>query len=114
MTRELSANALSQPPASSTQCLARGARGHIVKRGAVAIAEPAARDKPDGLAGDPAQAGRRDTVVAKAVDDKPTAERRCNEFNDMGGGQVVAVTMACIAWLVCKGWLTKQQSKASY
>jgi hypothetical protein len=95
--------------------LARGARGHIVKRGAVAIAEPTARDKPDRLAGDPAQTSRGDTVVAKAIDDKPPAVRRCNKFNDMGGGRhVVPITMPLIAWLVCKGWLTKQQSKANH
>jgi len=66
------------------------------------------------LAGEPAQTGRRDAVVAKAVDDKPPAERRCDKLNEMRGDQVVSVTMPRIARLVCKDWLTKQQSKANH
>lgn len=78
--------------------------GHIIKGGVDAVAEPTARDKSDRLAGHPVQTSRCDTVVVKAVDDKPPAVRRCNKFNDMRGGrQVVPVTMPLESWLVCKG-----------
>ena len=67
-------------------------------------------DKPDRLSRDPTVNGRRYTIVAKAVDDKLTTERRRNELNNVTGGrQIVSVTMPRVGWLVCKRRLTNQQ-----
>jgi hypothetical protein len=48
------------------------------------------------LSGDPAETGRRYTVVAKTVDDKLAAERRSNKLNHMRINRPVPVAMARI------------------
>jgi|GEM_PF-2122947 hypothetical protein len=56
------------------------------------------------------KASGRHTIVAKSVDNKLAAVRRCNKLNDMWARrQVVSVTMPRVACLVCEGRLTKQQ-----
>jgi hypothetical protein len=64
------------------------------------------------LSGDPAETGRRYTVVAKTVDDKLAAERRSNKLNHMRINRRVPVAMARVTRFIGKGWLAKQQCKS--